>query len=284
MKKLLMLLLCGGLLAACSSNYSVKVSDSDKVIVSGSELNITKQDYFDYLLKTSGANEVLDEVLLSIADKELTDQKAIDKQVKEEEKTYEQYADGGLDKYAKSLGYSSKDDFVNEKIVPVVKLNMLTKKYIEENLETMISEYQVVSFKKIVVDKESAALAIIKEATTKEAFDKKLKEAGTNGEDAGIVTKNSSLDDNLKRKLKDLSKLDKDGVYSEAIKLSDDKYAVVYVYDTDHKNKDDLIEALANDSNAKEDVEAKYLKKYHFTVNDDKLAKEIKNISDQYLE
>lgn len=76
MKKLLMLLLCGGLLAACSSNYSVKVSDSDKVIVSGSELNITKQDYFDYLLKTSGANEVLDEVLLSIADKELTDQKA----------------------------------------------------------------------------------------------------------------------------------------------------------------------------------------------------------------
>lgn len=284
MKKLLMLLLCGGLLAACSSNYSVKVSDSDKVIVSGSELNITKQDYFDYLLKTSGANEVLDEVLLSIADKELTDQKAIDKQVKEEEKTYEQYADGGLDKYAKSLGYSSKDDFVNEKIVPVVKLNMLIKKYIEENLETMISEYQVVSFKKIVVDKESAALAIIKEATTKEAFDKKLKEAGTNGEDAGIVTKNSSLDDNLKKKLKDLSKLDKDGVYSEAIKLSDDKYAVVYVYDTDHKNKDDLIEALANDSNAKEDVEAKYLKKYHFTVNDDKLAKEIKNISDQYLE
>ena len=284
MKKLLMLLLCGGLLAACSSNYSVKVSDSDQVIVSGSELNITKQDYFDYLLKTSGANEVLDEVLLSIADKELTDQKAIDKQVKEEEKTYEQYADGGLDKYAKSLGYSSKDDFVNEKIVPVVKLNMLTKKYIEENLETMISEYQVVSFKKIVVDKESAALAIIKEATTKEAFDKKLKEAGTNGEDAGIVTKNSSLDDNLKKKLKDLSKLDKDGVYSEAIKLSDDKYAVVYVYDTDHKNKDDLIEALANDSNAKEDVEAKYLKKYHFTVNDDKLAKEIKNISDQYLE
>ena len=156
MKKLLMLLLCGGLLAACSSNYSVKVSDSDKVIVSGSELNITKQDYFDYLLKTSGANEVLDEVLLSIADKELTDQKAIDKQVKEEEKTYEQYADGGLDKYAKSLGYSSKDDFVNEKIVPVVKLNMLTKKYIEENLETMISYYQVVSFKIIFVYKESA--------------------------------------------------------------------------------------------------------------------------------
>ncbi len=74
------------------------------------------------------------------------------------------------------------------------------------------------------------------------------------------------------------------GLSLEIGPASDDKYAVVYVYDTDHKNKDDLIEALANDSNAKEDVEAKYLKKYHFTVNDDKLAKEIKNISDQYLE
>ena len=52
MKKLMMLLLCGGLLVACSSDsgYSVKVSKSDDAMITGSELKMTKQDYFNQLL------------------------------------------------------------------------------------------------------------------------------------------------------------------------------------------------------------------------------------------
>ncbi len=51
MKKLMMLLLCGGLLVACSSDsgYSVKVSKSDDAMITGSELKMTKQDYFNQL-------------------------------------------------------------------------------------------------------------------------------------------------------------------------------------------------------------------------------------------
>ena len=183
MKKLMMLLLCGGLLVACSSDsgYSVKVSKSDDAMITGSELKMTKQDYFNQLLDQYGAQQVLSEALTTIADKEVTDQEEINKLVAEREKTYAKNANGDLEKYAKSLGYDSKEEYSQEVLVPDVKQELLRNKYIKENLEKMIKDYQVVSFKKIVVTKESEALTIIKESTSAEIFDKKLKDAGTNG-------------------------------------------------------------------------------------------------------
>ena len=64
MKKVVMLLLCGSLLYGCSSSqYSVKVSDHEDALVTGSELNITKQDYFEYLLQNYGAQTVVSSML-----------------------------------------------------------------------------------------------------------------------------------------------------------------------------------------------------------------------------
>lgn len=284
MKKLVMLLLCGGMLFGCSSQYSIEVSDGDKTLVQGSEVNISKQDYFEYLLDNYGATEIVSETLTQIADKEITDQDEIDKLVKEREKDYAKYADGDLEKYAQNLGYDSKQDYIDQELVPEVKQELLRKKYIEEHLKDLISDYQVCSFKKIIVEKESDALEIIKDVKDEETFDKKMKEYGSDAEDAGVVTKNSTLDDNLKKKLDDLSAVNKDGVYSQAIKLSDENYAVIYLYDTAHKNSEDIIDALASDSEVQEEVEGKYLKQYHFTVNDQKLSEAIQEISDQYLE
>ena len=169
-------------------------------------------------------------------------------------------------------------------MIPEVKQELLRQKYIEEHLDDLIAEYQVCSMKKIVVEKESEALEIIEKSTDEKAFDQLLEDYGSDGEDAGVVTKNSSLDDNLKDKLSDLNKVEKDDVYSQAIKLSDDNYAVVYLYDTAHKNTDGIFSALASDGEVQEKAEGAYLKKYHFEVHDDLLKTEIKEISDNYLE
>lgn len=285
MKKLVLLLLCGGLLYGCSSsNYSVEVSDSDKSLISGSEINITNKDYFEYLLQNYGAQEIVSSLLTSIADKEITDQDQIDKLVQEREDQYAEYADGDLEQYAVNLGYESKDDYINNALIPEVKQELLRQKYITENLDTLIEDYEVCTMKKIVVEKESEALKIIEAATDEDAFDKQMEDYGTDAEDAGVVTKNSSLDDNLKDKLSDLSQVSEDGVYSQAIKLSDDNYAVVYLYDTAHKNTDNIISALESDGDVQEKAEGAYLKKYNFTVYDDLLESEIKDISDNYLE
>ncbi|MCI9049630.1 MAG: hypothetical protein HFF37_04465, partial [Coprobacillus sp.] len=86
MKKLVMLLLCTGLLVACSSsNYSVKVSDGSSTLISGEGIEVTKQDYFEQLLDSYGSSKVLNDVLTAIADKEITNQKDIDSLLKERE-------------------------------------------------------------------------------------------------------------------------------------------------------------------------------------------------------
>ncbi|UTY38374.1 hypothetical protein NMU03_11955 [Allocoprobacillus halotolerans] len=285
MKKIVMFLLCSSLLYGCSSTkYSVKVSDSQDALVTGSELNITKQDYFEYLLQYYGAQTIVSTLLDEIADKEITDQDKIDQLVKEREEEYAQYADGNLDQYAKNLGYESKEDYLNEALIPEVKQELLREKYIEEHLNDLIKEYHVCSFKKIVVEKESEALDIIEKATDEETFDQLMKDYGSDAEDAGVVTTNSTLDDNLKDKLSDLSQVEKDGIYDKAIKLSDDNYAVIYLYDTAHKNTDGIISSLTSDGEVQEKVEGAYLKQYHFDVYDDLLKTEIQDISDNYLE
>lgn len=284
MKKLLMALLASGLLMGCSaSNYDVKVSDADSVLATSGDLKITKQDFFEYLLDSSGANTVLKDALNTIADKEITDQKQIDALLKEKEKTYAEYADGDLTKYAKYLGYDSKEAYIKEALTAEVKQELLRNKYIDENLKDLIKTYQVSSFKKIIVDKESTALALIKESTSAEIFDKKMTENKSKSEDAGIVTNQTSLDENLKKELDKLSAMTKDGVYSQAIKLSDNTYAVIYVYNTDHKNTTELAKKLSSLDDVIITIDASYLKKYNFKVNDNKVTEAIKKISDQYI-
>lgn len=285
MKKLVMLLLCGGMLIACSSSsYNVKVSNSDEVLISDSEMSITKQGYFEYLLNRYGADEVVNLALNTIAEKELSDTDAIDKLLQERIDDYTKYAEGNIEEYAKNLGYESKDEYVEKVLRLSVKVELLRNKYIEENLDGLLKEYQVTSLKKIIVEKESEALAIIKEASSKEAFDKALKDAGSKGEDAGIVTKNSSLDDNLKSSLEKLSVIKEDGVYTTPIKLSDGTYAVVYLYNTDHKNTEEIVSTLTNISDLQNKITGTYLKKYNFEVHDQKIKSGIKKLSSEYIE
>ncbi|MCD7809694.1 MAG: hypothetical protein LUH02_10140 [Erysipelotrichaceae bacterium] len=285
MKKLVLLLMCAGLLAACSSSsYSVQVSDADSVLVSDSTLKVTKQGFYEYLLDSYGANEVLVEALTKIADIELTDEDELNELVEEIKEEYASYTDDDLSVYASYMGYDDVDEYVDQIIVPSAKQELLRKHYITDNLDAMVEEYSVCSFKKIVVEKESEALNIISEATDEEAFDALMEEYSDDAEDAGMVTKNSTLDDNLVEIIDELSAVEQDGVYSSAIKLSDDTYAVLYLYDTDHSNTDDIIDTLSSDSDVQEYIEGIYLKKYNFDVYDSKIKAAIEEISDQYLD
>lgn len=77
MKKIGLLLLCSVLLVACSSSgYVSKISD-DTTLVSGGNIRISKQDYFEYLLDYYGAHKILSDTLVDIANKEVIDEKAI---------------------------------------------------------------------------------------------------------------------------------------------------------------------------------------------------------------
>ena len=286
MKKIFLFLLCSVLFVGCASQkYSSQVSDSDTTLVSGENISISKQDFYSYLMDNSGASEILKTVLSSIADKEITDQKQIDSLLAEKKKTYASYYNDSLLKYAQAIGFKTEEEFIEKQLLPEVKEELLRQKYIEKNYDQLLKDYQVASLKQITVDKESTALEIIKASTSQEKFEEQMKNYKDNSEDCKIVTKNNeTLDENIVKKMETFHKQTKDGVYKEAIKLSSDKYAVIYVYDCQRKNKDDYIKALASDTDIQNTIESYYLKQYHFEVYDEKVKKAIKEISDDFIE
>lgn len=286
MKKLVLFLLCGGLLAGCSSQalYNVSVSDGDTVLISDDKMSVTKQGYFEFLLNQYGASSVLDLSLEKIVEKEITDEKEVEKILNANIEDLTKYANNDLDSYVKKLGYQSKEEFIETVLKLDAKVELLHNKYIQANLDDLMKEYEVCSFKMIEFEKESEALKFIKEVKDEADFDKKLDEAKDNGEDAGYVSNVSYLDEKLKSELKNFIKEKNDGVYSKAVKLSTDKFAVVYLYDTAHKNVDEITSTLASVRALNEKITGIYLKKYNFTVAEDRIKDSIKKLSSQYIE
>ena len=286
MKKLLIAAGCALLLTGCAapSAYEIKVSESTNTLLTIDGVSISKQDYFETLLDNYGAEKIVADALEKIADKEVTDLDRVDKLVQDRKKIYEAYLGTTLDKFAKNLGYKDETDFIEKALKPDAKQECLRNDYIEEHLDEYLDKFDVTRLKKIVVSLESEALVMIDEAKDEDAFDALMKKNEDNSEDLDIVTKNTSLDANILAKLDEFSKLEKDGVVAQAVKQTDGKFAVIFVYDTQKEDKQEYIDTLSVDSTIQAEIESIYLKKYNFNVYDEKLKKAIKNISSGYIE
>ena len=286
MKKLLIAAGCALLLTGCAapSAYEVKVSESTNTLLTIDGVSITKQEYFESLLDNYGAEKIVADALEKIADKEVTDSKKVEELVQDRKKVYEAYLGTTLDKFAKNLGYKDEAEFIEKALRPDAKQECLRNNYIEANLNDYLEKYDVTRLKTIVVNLESEALIMIDEAKDEAAFDALMKKHEKNAEDLDIVTKNTSLDANILSKLDEFSKLEKDGVVAQAVKQTDCKFAVIFVYDTQKEDKQEYIDALSVDYTIQAEIESIYLKKYNFNVYDAKLKQAIKNISSGYIE
>ena len=285
-KKIFPLIVAGTLLVGCGSssavNYSSEVSDGDKTVITVGDTEINKNEIYHYLLEQYGSSEVLSLALTYIADQEITDEDAINSKVEELKQQYLQYAStSDLETYAKDAGYESEDDFVKQILEPNAKIQLLQEKYVEDNFKSLVKEYKVKYLKYFTVDTESQALKIIKDCTSEESFTNYFNE--NSGTDAGLVTKESSSVDS--KIIKKLDKFTKDGIYAKAIKTSESKYAIVWVYNTDKSNlKDEIKESLTSISNFSTKCETSYLRKYNFDVYEPSIKKKIKKSSKDYFE
>lgn len=279
----------GYVLTSNNDGYSVKVSDNKKLITG--DVTITKQGYFENMLKSSGAQKIVDDAYNGIVNKLIPTSKYqsdIDKIVKSKEKEYASYM-GSLKSYATTMGYSSVSAFEKASVIPEAKQEVLKKKYFTDNYNSVIKKYKVSYIKAITVSKESEAIKLIKQATDEKAFNKLMKNKTykSNATDYKMVTtktSTSTLNKSIKAKLGEFSAMSKDGVCKTAIRQSSNKFVVVYVYNTDKTaNKDKIITALTNLSDTSSDVEVYYLNKYKFTVYDKKLKAAIKKINKNYI-
>lgn len=283
MKKTVCMLALGTLLVGCSStndsSYVTSLKDGNKTVMEGEGVTVSKNDIYMYLLDQYGSSQVVDMALSYICDKEITDQEAIDKKKQETLDEYTKYMEEDIDTYAKNLGFDDQQGYIDEMIIPTAKRELLKEKYINDKYDSIVKEYKVKYLKVITLDTESEALEIIDKTKDIETFDKYLSEKS--GQDHGMVTTESSIDKNIIAKL---DKFTKDGMYSKAIKTKDDKYAIVYVYNTDKsKLKDEIKDNLQDIAAITSDCESYYLKQYKFDVYEQKIKDDIKEKNEDYI-
>ena len=273
--RLLVIIVCICLIGGCGyglyksfnkkdDSYVTHVKDGDSAVVKTGDVTITKDDLYEYFLDNDGLNMTLNSAINYVADQEITDEDAINSKVEDLKQQYLQYAGtSDLETYAKDAGYESEDDFVKQILEPNAKIQLLQEKYVEDNFKSLVKEYKVKYLKYFTVDTESQALKIIKDCTSEESFTNYFNE--NSGTDAGLVTKESSSVDS--KIIKKLDKFTKDGIYAKAIKTSESKYAIVWVYNTDKSNlKDEIKKSLTSISNFSTKCETSYLRKYNFDV------------------
>ena len=288
--RLLVIIVCICLIGGCGyglyksfnkkdDSYVTHVKDGDSAVVKTGDVTITKDDLYEYFLDNDGLNMTLNSAINYVADQEITGEDAINSKVEELKQQYLQYAGtSDLETYAKDAGYESENDFVKQILEPNAKIQLLQEKYVEDNFKSLVKEYKV---KYLTVDTESQALKIIKDCTSEESFTNYFNE--NSGTDAGLVTKESSSVDS--KIIKKLDKFTKDGIYAKAIKTSESKYAIVWVYNTDKSNlKDEIKKSLTSISNFSTKCETSYLRKYNFDVYEPSIKKKIKKSSKNYFE
>lgn len=274
------------IVTADKDSYTSSVQNSSSEVISG-DVSVTKKGLYEYLLDNYGANEVLNEAYNKITAKEITDKDAINTKVKELKQRYAEYS-GSFETYAKNQGYSDAKTFEKEVIVPEAKSDLLEEKFLDTKFNDVCKKYNVSYLKIVEYSKESEALKALKTVTSADAMNTLMNANTSSSTDLGFVCSKSSTTTVDKKIIKALSKftsLKTDGVYKEAVKLSTSKYAVVYVYNTDKSaQKNDIVKNLLNLGDVKTDIESYYLKKYKFTVEDEKVKKQIKKISSKYVD
>ena len=289
--RLLVIIVCICLIGGCGyglyksfnkkdDSYVTHVKDGDSTVVKTGDVTITKDDLYEYFLDNDGLNMTLNSAINYVADQDITDEDAINSKVEELKQQYLQYAGtSDLETYAKDAG--CENDFVKQILEPNAKIQLLQEKYVEDNFKSLVKEYKVKYLKYFTVDTESQALKIIKDCTSEESFTNYFNE--NSGTDAGLVTKESSSVDS--KIIKKLDKFTKDGIYAKAIKTSESKYAIVWVYNTDKSNlKDEIKKSLTSISNFSTKCENSYLRKYNFDVYEPSIKKKIKKSSKDYFE
>jgi hypothetical protein len=282
MKKIVPILGLSVLLAGCGSTTTMdsSITDGKNVVIEGSEISLTKDDLYHALLENYGSAQIIDIALNFIADKEITDEAAVEAKLTETLDSYASSMPDGIDVYAQDLGFKDGNDYIDTAIRPGIKQDLLREKYVDENYDTLVKDYHVRYLKTIAVDTESVAMDIIDKSTSLEVFNTYLTQYS--GQDVGMVTKEStSVDANV---IDNLDAFTKNGIYSKAIETTDGKFVVVYVYNTDKKDlKEEIRTQLLSSSGVATDYEIHYLTKYKFDVYENKIKEDIEEINEDYL-
>ena len=242
------------LLTGCAESASAELKGADTVMITVGDHSVTKADMFTYM-KANDPNIAVDNAVEIISNSEVKD---IDSLKAEAEEEYAGYESAYGDYMQTLLAYygTDRDGYINDYILPRLKLEALEEMYVTEKGTDLISEYNPV--KAVIIshkdsDEANTALESLTEAPDEDQFNM-------------IITSNATtLSDDAVQAIK-ASERGKWNIYTND---ETSENLVYYTEDLDpEKDAKTFQAALKNIDDFKNAVIVHYLKKHNFRVYD----------------
>lgn len=289
-KNKIVLVLGAALMLGGCGNATANISHGSDVIGTIGSTSITDGDIYGSLKSSSGYSYALTMIREQIFAREIEVTDEMRQQAQDE---YDQYAeqyeaqDTGMtaEEYVIYLGYESVDDYINKVYLPNYEQQALNAKYMDDDNANFLEEYEPVKAQIIQTsdqDTASQALEVLNNGDDFADVAEEYNDSTTYDGSEQIVTTQSGLPTAVMTKLNDAE----DGtLVNEVIAdTTNGYYYVVRLVSKDYETiKDDIVEALQDNTTLTNDAMVYYLKKYNFTVYDVDIFNALRDSNPEYL-
>ena len=289
-KNKIVLVLGAALMLGGCGNATANISHGSDVIGTIGSTSITDGDIYGSLKSSSGYSYALTMIREQIFAREIEVTDEMRQQAQDE---YDQYAeqyeaqDTGMtaEEYVIYLGYESVDDYINKVYLPNYEQQALNAKYMEYDNANFLEEYEPVKAQIIQTSDQDTASQALEALNNGDDFAdvaEEYNDSTTYDGSEQIVTTQSGLPTAVMTKLNDAE----DGtLVNEVIAdTTNGYYYVVRLVSKDYETiKDDIVEALQDNTTLTNDAMVYYLKKYNFTVYDVDIFNALRDSNPEYL-
>ena len=288
MKKASVIALCSVLLLTGCSGATATISDKSDAIMTIGDTTITKEDEYKSLKISNGSDLTMELVKQAIYKKEDKVTKKMKKNAKSTLKSYEESM-SNFEEQLKSLGYSSKKQYMNKVLIPSLQAEALTKKYFTAAKKDIQSTYKPSKAQIIQCENKANAKKALKAIQNGEDISSVAKQymvdqATYSGEETLVTTQSSDLPTRLINKLYKAKKV---GVINEVFDNTSSgtsyAYVAVLVNNDYDEIKSDVIDTLSSEDDITESCLIYYLNKYNFEVHDQDIFDDLKTNNPNYL-
>lgn len=270
MKKINLILTAAAacLLMTGCTDAKAKLADSSGAVATVGKTTITKGDLYSEMFAKAGGDEAISDATKVICDKEVEVTDDMKEEAKSNVSYYSSMYGTQFTSYLEANNMTE-DDYANEVLLPSLQADELPKKYVEQNWDALIKQYNPIQATVLTFSSEddaNAALSALKDGS-KNAGDAAADNNSDSSGDPEIITINTtSYDTTLLSVIRSASP---DDGWAMVPGSAEGTYYVARVEsNTPEDYKDDVITTLSGYSAVQSDSTTYFFRKYSFHVYD----------------
>ena len=269
-------------LAGCK-DATASLSNANETVMTVGSKTVTKGDMYHSLFSSVAASTSYTDVMKYITDQEVEVTDEMKEQAKSEAEMYTMYYGASFTSYLDSMGMTI-EDYAEKNVLPSLKNDALTKKYISENLDSLASRYKpvqaiVLSFSS--QEDASAAISALKDGSKTPAEAATENNSSSSGSEEVITTVTTTYDSTVLSVLR--SSTPDDG-WMQVPSSDGTLFYVLKVVSADPAEfSEAAATAFSSISAVSELCTDSYLRKYNFHVYDINLYNALKEYNSSLL-